>query len=71
MLHDPKGMQRRLHALLGLKGGVGCTRMSWLHLETLLAATAVVLYLPSPIGQKCGVGFGYPKWQGRNARLVS
>lgn len=71
MRRDPKGMRLRPHALLGLKGGVAYTRKSWLHSEMLLAATAVVLYLLSPVGQKCGVGFGHPKWQGRNARLIS
>lgn len=71
MRHDPKGMRPRPHALLGLQGGGRCTRKSWLHLETLLAATAVGLYPPSPIGLRCEVGFGHPKWQGGSARLIS
>lgn len=71
MRRDPKGMRLRPHALLGLPGGVGCTQKSWLRLEMLLAATAVALYLPSPVGRKCAVGFGHPKWQGRNARLMN
>lgn len=71
MLHDPEGMQLRLHALLGLKGEEGCTLMSWLHLAMLLAAAVVGLYLPSPVEQKCGVGFGHPKHQGRNAKLMN
>jgi hypothetical protein len=71
MLHDPKGMRLHPHAPLGPKGEGGCTLKLWLHLEMLLAATAVVLYLPSPVGLKCGVGFDHPKWQGKNARLMS
>lgn len=71
MRHDPKGMRLRPHALLGLPGGVGCTQTSWLRLETLLAATAAGLYLPSPVGQKCAVGFGHPKQQGRNMRPMN
>lgn len=71
MRHDPKGMRPRPHALLGLQGGGRCTLKSWLHLETLLAAAAVGLYPPSPVGLRCAVGFGHPKWQGRNARPIS
>ena len=71
MLRDPKGMRLRPHAPLGLQGAVGCTQKSWLHLEMLLAATAAVLYLLSPVGQKCGVGFGHPIGQGENAGLMS
>lgn len=62
MLHDPKGMRLHPRALLGLRGEEGCIQMLWLHLEMLPAATAAVLYLPSPVGLKCGVGFGHPKW---------
>ena len=72
MRHDPRGMRLHLRALLGLKGGVECTPKSWLHLETLLAATAVVLCPLSPTEQRCGVGFGHPKGSGRkDARLMS
>lgn len=71
MHHDPKGMRPRPHALLGLQGGGLCTQKSWLHSVTLLAATAAGLYPPSPIGLRCAVGFGHPKWQGKNARPMS
>lgn len=64
-------MRPHPHAPLGRKGEVGCTQKLWLHLEMLLAAITVVLCLLSPVGLKCGVGFGHPKQQGRNVRLMS
>lgn len=60
MRHDPEGMQLHPRVPPGPRGGVGCTQKSWLHLEMLLAVTAVVQYLPSPVEQKCAVGFGHP-----------
>lgn len=71
MRHDPKGMLRRPHVPLARQGAVGCTPRLSLRLEKLLAATTAVLCPLSPIGQKCGAGFGHPKGQGENAGLMS
>lgn len=71
MRHDPKGTLRRPHVPLAQQGAVGCTPKLSLRLEMLLAATTAVLYLLSPVGQKCGVGFGHPKGQGKNAGLMN
>lgn len=71
MRRDPKGKLRRLRVPLAPRGAVGCTPKSSLHLEMLLAAATAVLYPLSPVGQKCGVGFGHPKGQGKNAGLMN
>lgn len=71
MRHDPKGKLRRLRVPLALQGAAGCTPKLSLHLEMLLAATTAVLYPLSPVGRKCGEGFGHPKGQGKNAGLMN